>query len=39
MYTSVPSPDKIIASFPYPTLHKVLEGDYNGCAQARKELK
>ena len=33
------SPEELIASFPYPTLTKVSEGDYNGYVQARKELK
>ena len=39
MYTSVPYPGEIIASFTNPTLQKVLEGDYNGYLQTQKELK
>ena len=39
MYKSVPSPAKLIASFPYLTLQKVSEGDYNSYIQAWKEFK
>ena len=36
MSTIVPSPNKLTASFAYPTLQKVSEGDYNGYIQAQK---
>ena len=36
---SFPSPEEIIASFPYLDLKKVSELDYNGYVQAQKELK
>ena len=36
---SFPSPNELVASFTYPTPHKLLEGDYNMYVQKKKELK